>query len=49
MAGPLEGIRVINCTRGEAGARMTWLLADYGADVIRVEPPGGDPGAKHFR
>lgn len=43
MAGPLEGIRVIDCSRGEAGARMTWLMADYGADVIRVEPPGGDP------
>ena len=43
MAGPLEGFRVIDCSRGDAGARMTWLLADYGADVIRVEPPGGDP------
>ena len=43
MAGPLEGIRVVDCSRGEAGARMTWLLADYGADVVRVEPPEGDP------
>jgi crotonobetainyl-CoA:carnitine CoA-transferase CaiB-like acyl-CoA transferase len=43
MAGPLEGIRVIDCSRGTAGARMTWFLADYGADVIWVEPPGGDP------
>ena len=43
MAGPLEGIRVVDCSRGIAGARMTWFLADYGADVIWVEPPGGDP------
>ncbi len=43
MAGPLEGFRVIDFSRGIAGARMTWLLADYGADVIWVEPPGGDP------
>ena len=43
MAGPLEGIRVIDCSRGDAGARMTWLMADYGADVIRIEPRGGDP------
>ena len=43
MAGPLEGIRVVDCSCGEAGARMTWLLADYGADVVRVEPPEGDP------
>ena len=43
MAGPLEGIRVVDCSRGIAGARMTWFLADYGCDVIWVEPPGGDP------
>ena len=43
MAGPLDGIRVVDCSRGIAGARLTWFLADYGADVIWVEPPGGDP------
>ncbi|MFI5045653.1 MAG: CaiB/BaiF CoA transferase family protein [Acidimicrobiia bacterium] len=43
MSGPLEGLRVVDCSRGTAGARMTWFLADYGADVIWVEPPGGDP------
>ena len=43
MPGPLDGLRVIDCTRGTAGPRMTWFLADYGADVIWVEPPGGDP------
>ena len=43
MAGPLEGLRVIDCSRGLAGPRATGLLADYGAEVWWVEPPGGDP------
>lgn len=43
MGGPLEGFRVIDCTRGLAGPRATGLLADYGAEVWWVEPPGGDP------
>ena len=43
MGGPLEGLRVIDCSRGLAGPRATGLLADYGAEVWWVEPPGGDP------
>lgn len=43
MAGPLAGLRVIDLSRGTAGPRAAGLLADYGADVIWVEPPGGDP------
>ncbi len=43
MAGPLSGLRVVECSSGMAGPRATGLLADHGADVIRVEPPGGDP------
>jgi crotonobetainyl-CoA:carnitine CoA-transferase CaiB-like acyl-CoA transferase len=43
MSGPLEGLRVVDCSRGMAGPRATGILADYGADVVWVEPPGGDP------
>lgn len=41
--GPLAGLRIIDCTRAAAGCFATGLLADYGADVIRIEPPAGDP------
>ena len=41
--GPLHGLRIVDCSRGTAGPRTSGILADYGADVIWVEPPGGDP------
>jgi crotonobetainyl-CoA:carnitine CoA-transferase CaiB-like acyl-CoA transferase len=40
--GPLEDITIIDCTMAFAGPFGTALLADLGANVIKIEPPGGD-------
>jgi crotonobetainyl-CoA:carnitine CoA-transferase CaiB-like acyl-CoA transferase len=42
-----EGIRIIDLTQGMAGPLVTMILSDYGAEVIRLEPPGGDPWWDH--
>jgi crotonobetainyl-CoA:carnitine CoA-transferase CaiB-like acyl-CoA transferase len=45
MAGPLEGIKVLDFTIAQQGTYATLLLADMGADVLKVETPGtGDLG-----
>src|SRR5262249_2004247 len=41
--GPLQGIRVVELSTGIAGPVAGMLLGDYGAEVVKVEPPGGDP------
>src|SRR5262245_58537974 len=43
MSGPCAGLRVLDFSWGMAGALATLILADAGADVIKVEPPDGDP------
>lgn len=44
MAGPLEGIKVVELGFWVAGPATGGLLADWGADVVKIEPPaGGDP------
>src|SRR5262245_24967564 len=42
MAAPLAGIRVLEVANWLAAPAAAALLADLGADVIKVEPPGGD-------
>jgi crotonobetainyl-CoA:carnitine CoA-transferase CaiB-like acyl-CoA transferase len=43
MTSVLDGVRVLDLSRGIAGPIAGMLLADHGADVVKIEPPTGDP------
>lgn len=44
MPGPLEGVTVVELGVWVAGPAAAAILADWGADVVKIEPPTGDPG-----
>lgn len=44
--GALAGLRVIECARGIAGPYAAMLLAEQGAEVLKIEPPSGDPARR---
>src|ERR1043165_8781386 len=46
MTGCLDGIRVLELARFQAGPRGGMLLSDLGAEGIKIEPPGGEGGRR---
>src|SRR5919199_1372754 len=44
MAPIFDGLRVLDLSQNVAGAVAGMILSDHGAEVVKVEPPGGDPG-----
>src|SRR5690349_19626850 len=43
MVGVLDGLCVVDLATTQVGAPVSQLLADFGADVVMIEPPGGSP------
>jgi crotonobetainyl-CoA:carnitine CoA-transferase CaiB-like acyl-CoA transferase len=47
MTGCLDGVRVLELARFQAGPRGGMLLSDLGAEVVKIEPPGGEETRRH--
>ena len=43
MSGPMDGVRIVELGVWVAGPAAGGILADWGADVVKIEPPAGDP------
>src|SRR5262249_58501077 len=43
----LDGVRILELARFQAGPRGGMVLSDLGAEVIKIEPPGGEEARKH--
>ena len=49
QAGPLSGVRVVDLSRLVAGNMVTHVLADFGAEVVKVEDPKRGDDLRHWR
>ena len=47
MTQVFDGVTVLDFSQGMAGSVATMVMSDFGADVVKVEPPGGDPYRAH--
>jgi crotonobetainyl-CoA:carnitine CoA-transferase CaiB-like acyl-CoA transferase len=48
VAGPLQGVKVVSCSTAQAGTVPYMLMADLGADVIKIEVPEGGDGSRRM-
>ena len=46
MTGALQDVTILDLTQHIVGPYATKLFADFGADVIKIESPGGDPARR---
>lgn len=46
---PFDGLKVLDCASYIAGPAAATMLSDFGADVVKIEPPGGDPMRSMYR